>query len=146
MFMLSRKGTPFLINLPNEWVDKVTELLQDSYRQQLAEDAKIFEVYGKLYKGEVLVIASLINPNDEFAIPTTYSVSMDLEDGQDHTKVLDSLVDSVGAFFDTFFATKDWMDYQDQWQSEKFKDLDIFYKINRENIGLTIKADQLLNQ
>jgi hypothetical protein len=144
--MLSRKDSPFLIDLPNEWVDKVTELLQDSYRQQLVDESKVFQVFGKLYKGEVLIIASLVDPSDEFAIPTSYFVSMDLEDGQDHTKVLDSLVDSVGAFFDTFFATKDWMDYQDQWQSEKFKDLDIFYKINRENVALTIKADQLLNQ
>ncbi|OIQ19105.1 MAG: hypothetical protein BM556_07420 [Bacteriovorax sp. MedPE-SWde] len=144
--MLSRKDSPFLIDLPIEWVDKVTELLQDSYRQQLVDEGRVFEVYGKIYKGEVLVIASLVNPTEEFAIATTYFVSMDLEDGQDHTKLLDSLVDSIGAFFDVFFATKDWMDYQDQWQSEKFKDLDIFYKINRENIGLTIKADQLLNQ
>ncbi len=144
--MLSRKDSPFLIDLPIEWVDKVTELLQDSYRQQLADEGRVFEVYGKIYKGEVLVIASLVNPTEELAIATTYFVSMDLEDGQDHTKLLDSLVDSIGAFFDVFFATKDWMDYQDQWQSEKFKDLDIFYKINRENIGLTIKADQLLNQ
>lgn len=144
--MLSRKDTPLLIELPNEWVDKVSELLHDAYRNQLSNQNKDFQVYGRLYKGEVLVMASLVDPSDDLLAPTSYFVSMDLEDGQDHTKSLDSLVDSIGAFFDTFFAVEDWNDYQDLWKEEEFKGLKIFCKITRENIKATIEADKLLNQ
>ncbi len=144
--MLSRKNTPFLIDLPNEWVDKVEELLHETYQAKLSELAKTFKVFGKLYKDEVLIMASLLEANTESSLPTTYFVSMDLADGQDHTKLLDTLVDSIGAFFDIYFATENWMDHQDMWKEEKFKDLDVFVKINRENVELTIKADQLLNQ
>lgn len=144
--MLSRKDTPFLIDLPQEWVDSVYELLQSTYQSKLSELGLDFKVYGKLYKSELLVIASLINPNDEKALPTSYFVSMDLEDGQDHTKLLNTLVDSIGAFFDQFFADPSWMDYQDIWKEEAFKDLKPYVKVTRENIELTIQADQLLNQ
>lgn len=144
--MLSRKDAPFLIELPNEWVDKVSELLQDAYRNQLTQRGQDFEVFGRLYKGEIVVIASLVEPSNELAAPTSYFVSMDLADGQDHTVLLDALVDSVGAFFDTFFATPDWSDYQDIWKEEKWKDLAVHCKITRENVKATIDADRLLNQ
>ncbi len=144
--MLSRKGTKFLIDLPNEWVDKVQELLHETYQSQLASQDKKFKVFGKLYKDEALVMASLLEANSESSLPTTYFVSIDLEDGQDHTKLLDSLVDSIGAFFDVYFSSPDWMDHQDMWKQEEFKGLDLFVKVNRENVELTIQADQLLNQ
>ena len=144
--MLSRKETPFLIDLPQEWVDGVYELLQSTYQAKLSELVLDFKVYGRLYKSELLVIASLVDPNNEKALPTSYFVSMDLEEGQDHTKLLDTLVDSIGAFFDLYFADPSWMDYQDIWKEEEFKGLKLNVKVTRENIDLTIKADQLLNQ
>ena len=144
--MLSRKDSHFLIDLPNEWVDKVSELLQDAYRTQLTDRGQDFAVFGRLYKGEIVVITSLIEPGNELAAPTSYFVSMDLADGQDHTKLLDTLVDSVGAFFDTFFGTPDWSDYQDIWKEEEWKGLTVHCKITRENVKATIDADRLLNQ
>ncbi len=144
--MLSRTNNVFLIDLPNEWADSVLELLQDTYRNELVDAGKVFEVYGKLYKGEVLVIASLVDTSNQAAAATTYFASMDLADDADHTKLLESLVDSVGAFFDTFFADENWDDYQDMWKEEEFKGHKIFCKVSRENVGLTIQADRLLNQ
>ena len=144
--MLSRKETPFLIDLPNEWVDSVYELMQSTYQKKLSEKGLDFKIFGKLYKSELLMIASLVDPNNDVALPTSYFVSIDLDEGQDHTKLLNTLVDSIGAFFDQFFADDSWMDYQDLWKDEKFKDLDLFVKVTRENVELSIKADQLLNQ
>lgn len=144
--MLSRTNNTFLIDLPNEWADSVLELLQDTYRNELADASKAFEVFGRLYKDEVLVIASLVDASDPAAAATSYFVSMDLVNDADHTKLLESLVDSVGAFFDHFFADENWDDYQDMWKEEEFKGHKIFCKVTRENVGLTIKADQLLNQ
>ncbi len=144
--MLSRTDSTFLLELPKEWSITVKELLETSYQTQLKDKTHEFEVYGRLYKGELVVVASLMNVKDKSTIPTTYFVSIDLADGQDYTKNLDSLVDSIGGFFDTYFSTPEWMDYKDSWEEEEFKGQKIYYKINRENVGLTIMADQLLNQ
>lgn len=144
--MLSRTNGPFLIDLPNEWADSVLELLQDTYRNELVDASKVFEIYGQLYKGEVLVIASLVDATNEAAPATTYFASMDLADDADHTKLLEGLVDSIGAFFDQFFADSEWNDYQDMWKEEQFKGTKIYCKVTRENVGLSIKADRLLNQ
>ena len=120
--------------------------MQSTYQKKLSEKGLDFKIFGKLYKSELLVIASLVDPNNDVALPTSYFVSIDLDEGQDHTKLLNTLVDSIGAFFDQFFADDSWMDYQDLWKDEKFKDLDLFVKVTRENVELSIKADQLLNQ
>ena len=144
--MLSRKETPFLIDLPKEWVASVYELMLTTYQVKLSDLGLDFKIFGRLYKSELLVIASLVDPNNETSLPTSYFVSMDLDEGQDHTKLLNTLVDSIGAFYDQYFAYDEWMDYQDMWKDEKFKDLDIFVKVTRENVELTIQADQLLNQ
>ncbi len=144
--MLSRTNWPFLIDLPNEWADSVLELLQDTYRNELFDANKVFEIYGRLYKGEVLVMASLVDTSNDAAAATTYFASMDLEENGDHTKLLEGLVDSIGAFFDQFFADENWDDYQDMWKEETFKGTTLYCKVTRENVGLTIQADRLLNQ
>lgn len=144
--MFSRKDTQFLLDLPKEWSESITELLNTNYANYLTQSGKTFMVWGKLYHGELVVIASLLNPSMETDIPTTYFVSIDLSDGQDHTKYLDNLVDSIGDFYEIFFSDPNWMDYLDHWVEEDYKGVNLFYKTNRENIALSIKAEQLLNQ
>lgn len=144
--MFSRKDSQFLLELPKEWSESMTELLITNYAKYLENTDKTFQVFGKLYHGELVVIASLLNPKSETQIPTSYFVSIDLAEGQDYTKYLDTIVDSVADFFETYFSDANWMDYLDQWTEEDYKGIKFFYKINRENIELSIKAEQLLNQ
>lgn len=144
--MFSRKEGQFLLDLPTEWSLSVSELLNTNYQNQISSLDKTFQVYGKLYHGELVIIATLVNEKRETDIPTSYFVSMDLADGQDYSKYLSTLVDSIGEFFETYFATPDWMDYIDLWTDETYKDVKLFYKINRENIALSIRAEQLLGQ
>lgn len=73
-------------------------------------------------------------------------ISMDLEEKEDPQKYLDTLIDSIGIFFDQYFADANWNDYQANWEEAEYKKLKFFYKISRENMALSIQAEQLLNQ
>ena len=39
---------------------------------------------------------------------------------------------------------KNWNDYETTWQSAESKGLKFFYNISRENVGLTLQANSLL--
>ncbi|OUR96335.1 hypothetical protein A9Q84_08240 [Halobacteriovorax marinus] len=145
--MLSRKEqTTQPIALPKEWTKKVCDLLNEVYESQCNDVEKTFEVYGSTYADEFLFITSLVSPKDDKITPVSYFISKDLDDSTEAEKMLDDLVDSIGSFFDVYFASKDWSDYQAEWLEAEFKGHKFFYKISRENIGLHLMADNLLNQ
>lgn len=143
--MLSRKeqlNEP--IALPKEWTEKVGKLLNEVYESNCKQEEKVFEVYGATYPNEFLFVTSLINPKDDKITPITYFISKDLEESTKAEKMLDDLVDSIGAFYDVFFATPEWSDYQAEWLEAEFKGHRFFYKISRENVALHLAADKLL--
>ncbi|ATH08841.1 hypothetical protein BIY24_13055 [Halobacteriovorax marinus] len=145
--MLSRKEqNSQAIALPKEWTEKVCNLLNDVYGSHCKQMDKRFEVYGSTYPNEFVLIATLADTADERAASVSYFISVDLEESTKPEKMLNDLVDSIGAFFDIYFATEDWDDYQAEWLEAEFKGHRFFYKISRENIALHIMADNLLNQ
>ncbi len=145
--MLSRKEqNSQAIALPEEWTKKVCALLNEVYQSNCKAEEKVFEVYGSTYPNEFLLIATLVNTADESVSSVSYFISVDLEENTKPEKLLNDLVDSIGAFFDVYFATKDWDDYQAEWLEAEFKGHKFFYKISRENIALHVMADKLLNQ
>ncbi len=145
--MLSRKEqNSQAIALPEEWTKKVCDLLNEVYASNCKKEEKTFEVYGSTYPNEFLFIATLVDMADERASSVSYFISVDLEEKTDSEKMLNDLVDSIGAFFDIYFATKDWDDYQAEWLEAEFKGHRFYYRISRENIALHLMADNLLNQ
>ena len=142
--MFSRKKSSFITDLPEEWIKIAQELLTTSYESQLSKNNQMFRVFGKLYKGEVLIIVGLLSNDKKSTSSTTYFVSMDIKENQDYLKSLDQLVNSAGIFFDTFFLDKNWNDYFDIWQKENLQKLEFFIKITKENIDLSIQANELL--
>jgi hypothetical protein len=145
--MLSRKEqSTQALALPEEWTKKVEELLNEVYESQCKQEEKVFKVFGSTYADEFLFITTLVNPNDDKITPVSYFISKDLDKSTKPEKMLDDLVDSIGSFFDVYFATKDWSDYQAEWFEAEFKGHKFFYKISRENISLHLIADGLLNQ
>lgn len=132
------------LNLPEQWKESVTELLQNSYGTQCSEKSKVFEVYGQSYPSEVLVMVCLLDANDKMATPISYFASANLDDKTNPEKIMDTLVDSVGVFFDEYFQTENWDDYTNQWNETKMNNIDFYYKTTRENVGLTLKADEIL--
>lgn len=146
--MLSRKeqqrpGT----QMPDQWRNEVQELLSDLYRDNFDSEIKVFEVYGLTYPDEVMISVSFTDKNNPSSVPVTYQVSADLNEEVGPEKLIKTLVDSVGIFFDDFFTqgqSDSGIEYIARWQEANFKGLDIYYKVSRENIGLTLMANELL--
>jgi hypothetical protein len=132
--------------LPIQFEEKVQKLLIENYKSQFDGSLYTFEVHGFSYSDEVVMTASLVNIQDELLPPTTYHVSADLKEDIKMDLLLDDLVDSMGMFFDTYFSTTDWNDFQARWEEMKYKKQTLHYKVTRENISASLYADQLLEE
>ena len=145
--MLSRKEhEQKATHLPEEWRKKVRELLNSTYGNKFDKEKNEFAVFGMTFPAEVVLAVSLVNKKDDNAAPVTYHVSTDLNEKIKADKVVDNLVDSVGIFFDSYFEDPNWNDFFSKWEETEFKGIKIYYKISRENVGLTLLADQILEE
>jgi hypothetical protein len=146
--MLSRKdqSKPGIL-LPEAWRTKIEDVLYKVYKEQCDGQGKAFQVHGLTYPDEFFLAVGLYNPNRLEEAPVSYIVSMDLDEkNNDPEKVLDTIIDSMGVFFDTYFADLEWNDYISVWTEATYKDISFHYIISRENVALTIQAEALLNQ
>lgn len=132
--------------LPTQFEEKIQGLLMANYQDKYNGESHTFEVHGFTYPTEVVLMASLVNINDEMLAPVTYHVSADLEESTKMDQLLDTLVDSIGVFFDQYFAEPGWNDFQTSWQDFNFKNTDLYYKATRENVGISLQADLLLRE
>ena len=78
-------------------------------------------------------------------------VSSDLDEKTDTSKIMDTMFDSAGVFFDSYFAREEeideiWDEYVLDWEESEFGSDKIFYKVTRENVGLSMEADRLLGE
>lgn len=133
---------------PKDWAEGLKQILLNIYGDKCLKKDKTFEVYGFSYPNEVLMIVSFVGM-DKFVAPVTLSLSADLDEKTKTDAIINDMFDSVGVFFDSYFATEEredeiWDDYVLDWQETEFNKHQFFYKVTRENIGLSIEADLLL--
>lgn len=132
------------LNLPEKWKNEVIELLQNTYAKEISDQSKVFDVYGQSYPKEILIMASLLDANDEMGAPVTYFASANLDDKVNPEKQMNTLVDSIGVFFDEYFQNKDWNDFTFDWVEATLDGVAFYFKTSKENVGLTMKANELL--
>lgn len=136
---------------PKDWAEGLKQILLNIYGDKCLKDDKSFEVYGFSYPNEVLMIVSYVGM-DQFIAPVTLFLSADLEQKTNTDDIINDMFDSVGIFFDTYFAAQEsdsdeiWDDYVLDWEETEFNKQNFYYKVTRENIGLTIQADLLLGE
>ena len=135
---------------PKDWAEGLKQILLNIYGEKCIKDEKTFEVYGFSYSSEVLLIISYVGL-DKFETPTTLFVSADLDEKTDSDKIMDTMFDSAGVFFDSFFAQDEdseeiWDEYVLDWEETEFGKEKLFYKVTRENVGLSMQADLLLGE
>jgi hypothetical protein len=132
--------------LPKEWLEDCQGLLESVYKNQCKKQNRYFEVYGEIYKNELVFITSILNKDNINAIPITVSLSISINEKTDNKIILNSMVDASGMILDTIFNDTNTDDiYITNWSELKFKKHELYYKITRENILLTIEANKLLN-
>ena len=134
------------INLPEEWKTKVAALLNQHFETLCLEQDKSFDVYGKLYKDELLIVISWMANNDLTSSPVSMFLSADIFNQKNTEEALEHLVEIAGLFFDEFFATNEWNEFEPNWKETNHKKNDYYYKITRENVALSLEADKLLSE
>ncbi len=146
--MLARKNKPTAGKvLPTEWLEAVARILNETFKRQCKDQGRYFDIYGQLFSDEMLVIASFLHEKDQEKLPITCFLSCDKDQIGTPKMVRDTqgdFLDLFGLFFDEIFAEDDWNQYEPLWQEVQYKTTTYFYKITRENIVLTLEANQLL--
>jgi len=132
--------------LPLDWLNELSELLNTTYREQCDKKNKSFLVLGHTFPNEVVLIVSFLDEGSLSSIPITLVLSADVDEKTKSDKLLEVLVEFVGIFFDQVFSIEDWDDYNSNWEMEIVKKYEIHYLISRENILLTMKADEILKE
>lgn len=126
------------------WEDEVTQLLSSVYEKKLKERDLELKIYGLTFDDEAVLIVSLLSAKDPMRAPTTLFLAADLARPDEGPKATAKLINVSSLFLDLYFQKKEWSEYLDVWREEKEKDFTYFYKMNRENVGLTLEADRLL--
>ena len=140
--------------LPEEWMDQVSDLLTQTYPALCRQNKRCFKTYGHRYSDEILLIVSFTPDKDAGAIPgeglpLSFFISIDISPGDGEDKYLKGLLDFAGILIDEilgkFSAGEEEEEYySSRWQSHLEKRREYYYKITRENIDLTIEANRLL--
>ena len=143
--MFARKNESLGKELPQILTEGLSESIKDNYQASLKrENLEVF-VFGQCFEDELLIIVSLVPINISLS-PYTLSLSLDLDNQANMTKKIDWITGPIGLFLDDFFTQSSFSDYHDSWLESAIKDEAFFYKINRENIFLTLEANKLLEE
>ena len=131
--------------LPSEWADALTNILNATYETRSNKDNCFFDVIGKVFEKETILYVSYLNKEDYSASPITLSISFDnINDSKTIKKILDTSVSLTSLIFDDIFSNDDWNDYVLNWTENDIDNYKLFYKITRENMNLTLQAEELL--
>jgi len=133
------------IAFPEDWTQPFNLILATQYENDLKKHSMLPSVYAMAYPNEVLLIVTLADPSCR-SIPVSYFASCDLDSKIEPLKQLKILADSVGVFLDQYFSEDEWSYFIDLWTEADLKGLHFYYKIVRENVGLTLEADRLLGE
>lgn len=148
--MFQRKKTlkPGL-DLPQEWTQSVSDLLNETYEKECETRRRHFDVFGQILPEEMVVAAGFSNLENPTESAISIFLSCDLEPGLETKKLKEiqaTFVDLFGLFFDEIFSQPDWSEWEPMWQEVQYEGATFFHKITRENILLTLEADRLLRE
>lgn len=144
---LDHEVSPVLF--PKEWSENVKTTLLSIYGDKCIKEDRTFDIFTFSYPTELLLIVSYTSL-DKLIAPVTLFLSSNLEEKKDPKKTMDNLFDAVGVFFDSYFGAKRdddaeiWDEFIYEWQETDFSKQQIFYKVTRENIALSLEAESIL--
>lgn len=132
-------------DLPGEWSDALTNILNATYEDRANKDNAFFDVLGKVFKEETIIIVSYLDKEDYSKSPICVAISLDnIQDTKKFKNTLDSTVKLSSLIYDDIFATEDWSEYVHNWTENEIDQNALYYKITRENFSLTLQAEEIL--
>lgn len=133
--------------IPNDWLESFTKVLTEAYFDQSEKDNSFFDVYGEIYEKEFVVIVSYIHHKEQSKSPISIFISHDIiSNEKEFEKALKKLVNFTGLILDDIFSQDEWNDYINVWTENDFEGHQYFYKITRENISLSLQAEEFLRK
>ena len=129
--------------LPEEWISEYEQILTKTYADQCEDKNKKIEVFGHVYKNELLLGFSLIDQRDQSSAPYALLLSFEIDQVDQLKTIRKSAIDLAALFFDQYFFQKT-QEYFPTWVKEEISKIEFYYKITRENFKLTLEADNLL--
>lgn len=143
--MHSRKEHPVKsIRFATDWEQSVSQLLNSTYEKELKNIEGFFEVFGMSYPNEILLVLTLKSTKPDIW-PMTLKISADLEEKDKPKKLMDTLINSVGVYFDQYFSNEE-LEVGLNWEEAEYDSQKIWYLSSREDFGLTLEADRLLEE
>lgn len=136
-------------NIPQDWVESLARLLNETYKTECKKNDRYFDAYGQIYPEEILLIVSWLSEKEPNLAPIACFLSCDPDQMDSVEKVKETqknFIELSGLFFDEIFSSEDWAEFEPLWQEVSHKNQNYFYKITRENINLTIEANKLLGE
>ena len=134
--------------LPATWGNTVKGVLHQVYQEEIESRNLCFDVYGATFPDEVLIIATLTNPDDLTVTPVTLSLSSDLTALTQSETLIGILVDKISDYFDSYFLSlgenEEAEIYAPKWTEHEERGIVIYARSTRENIQLTLEANRLL--
>jgi len=143
------------VQFSKEWGEDFKSALLKIYGEQCIDDDKTFAVFGFLYPQEMVMIISYLG-TEENTIPLTLFLSADVESNKENKardKIINDLFDSAGVVFDHCFSTFkqnennpdfEFDEYVYDWQEFSYKKFTFHYMLTRENVELSLMANELL--
>lgn len=135
--------------LPQDWLEGLSRLLNETYGIECKRNGRYFDVYGQVFQEELLLVVSYLSEKDEYLAPITLFLSSEPDQIANEEKVKETqknFIDVAGLFFDEIFADEDWNEFEPVWQEVSHKNQNYWYKITRENLNATLEANKLLGE
>lgn len=147
MFARKEKNTQG-VNIPDEFKLQFETTLEQTFGMKKESEGQIFEVFGKIFEDELLLMVCLSDFEQRHLIPVSLFLSFELDEKSKKGPniILDEMVDLTGNFFDEYFATTEFNDWEPNWQVTEYNKKKYFFKVTRENVSLSLQADALLEQ
>lgn len=136
------------IELPSNWRESVQEILTQTFEAECQKEGLCFDILGATFPDELLLCLSVGELDKPEMAPCTLMLSADIKENTAPEKLLKTLIDQAGVFFENYFQTKeeDMHElFQARWLEEKHAGLIFYAKVSRENVRLTIEANKWLD-
>lgn len=133
--------------LPRTWAVPFRKTLNDIYKEECKQHDREFEVFGLLFEDELLLAVSYTNMEKEQGAPVSCLLSSDIGGSETQVdEILKELTDLASLVVDDVIQdfSSDSLEYSARWLETEFRNHKYFYRISRENVLLTLAANQIL--
>lgn len=147
--MFTRKSkTSTAQSFPADWIESFSRLLNSTYKSDCTKNKRYFDVFGQIHPEELLVVVSYLSEVDESISPVTLFLSCEshqMDSVEKVKKTQENYIELAGLFFDEILNKgEEAIEFEPVWQEVNHNKETYFYKLTRENINLTLKANELL--